>query len=249
MADPILLDAALGGDLVTVQAYLDQGLHFKHADLALTYAAGTGHLACVEALVPFVVGQPLGGRVGGGRALLWAARGGHVGCVAALIPVVTDATARTEALHGATEWGHLDCLLALLPVSDPRARTSLAVGVAAQKGYLACVEALIPVSCPRGLGRALAFAALEGETACVARLLDVAPVKDAWDYLRKRSDDPKARRALDVLAAHVTPRVCQNLAAEHPPGTFPAMDALLQAQHLQGVLGEAAPVVGRRRRM
>lgn len=255
MSDPVLIHAAIHGDLATVQRCVVHGRKFREADFALSLAAENGHLACVEVLVPFVVGWFKGGEM----ALFQAAHHGHAACVVALLPVVTDEKARNDALNIAATRGHLDCLLALLPVSDARARTSRPVGEAAEGGHLACLEALIPVSCSRGLGRALAMAAMKGKSACMERLLEVAPVKEAWDHLRKRGvrreydDEPEAWQGLDRLAPHVTARVWQKVAAEHPPGTFPAMEAMLRAQRLQGELQDALPagasVAGRRRRM
>jgi ankyrin repeat protein len=108
-------------------------------DLAMSFAAGNGHLGCLLLLA----GSPGLSPAHFLPALTSAAAGGHLDCLLALLPLTDPSLNHFAALSHAAEKGHPACLRVLLPLSGSAAGVANALRHAVRNGHQACVEPLL----------------------------------------------------------------------------------------------------------
>lgn len=136
---------------------------------ALSWAAASGRIDCVELLISFLDGESHAS-----RALQWAAEHGYFECVRLLLPVGNPKADNDPALTFAAIHGHVECAMLLAPLAD-FSRNPEPLLLASRRGQAETVAAMLEAhpNClslfdfPSLIGQA----ALDGHEALAAVLL------------------------------------------------------------------------------
>ena len=104
---------------------------------AISWAATSGRIDCVELLISFLDGERHAS-----RALQWAAEQGHFECVRLLLPVGNPKADNDQSLAFAAIHGHVECAMLLAPHAD-FSRNPEPLLLAARRGQAKTVEAML----------------------------------------------------------------------------------------------------------
>ncbi|ABO55129.1 ankyrin repeat domain-containing protein [Burkholderia vietnamiensis] len=183
-----LMKAVFVGNAPCVEALLprsDTSRPDAWGKTLLMHAAASGDSETLRLMLPF--GDPHARDRDGSTALMLAATGEEAGsaeCIRILLPLsdvkAADSVNHDTALMTSAQIGNVESVLALLPHSDPNAINAdgrSALAFAAAEGNEACVRALVPLTCRHECDMALIDAAQYKQPGCVRELIPHADPK------------------------------------------------------------------------
>lgn len=184
-----------------------------------------------------------------------AARDGHTDKVRRLIPISDPKSNDSAALYWAAANGHAECVRLLAPVSDANSDEASPLFKSAQRGYQECVQLLLPATDPIHYSRALDFAAMEGEAACVKILMSVVNTDERSNALRTASRYSR-HDVVDLLFEASAPETALDVLMQQYPNTpqywhylkdkVEIFNAQQQKQVLQNEIGHSGMSVVRK---